>query len=136
MRNALSTLAQLDSDQQRRRVFICGNMAELGEHAEHLHTELGRAIVQAGVNVLLAVGRLAEVAAEAAEASADYDLQVKRFADANSACQNLHKFIADYDIVLVKGSRAARLEVVVEKLKELFPRSVSRELSYEVREAR
>jgi len=136
MRNALSTLAQLDSDQQRRRVFICGNMAELGEHAEHLHTELGRAIVQAGVNVLLAVGRLAEVAAEAAEASADYDLQVKRFADANSACQNLHKFIADYDIVLVKGSRAVRLEVVVEKLKELFPRSVSRELSYEVREAR
>jgi UDP-N-acetylmuramyl pentapeptide synthase len=71
------------------------------------------------VQVLLAVGPLAKIAAEAAEATADYDLQVKCFTDAHSACQNLHELIADSDIILVKGSRTIKLEIVVEKLKEL-----------------
>ncbi|OHB73876.1 MAG: hypothetical protein A2Z25_09945 [Planctomycetes bacterium RBG_16_55_9] len=120
MKNALSTLAQLDSDQARRRVFICGDMAELGQQAEPLHAELGKAIVQARVQVLLAVGRLAKVAAEAVQANAEYDLQVKCFPDARCARQNLHEFIADSDIILVKGSRAVHLETVIEKLKDIY----------------
>ena len=74
--------------------------------------------------------------AQAAQASAGHDMHVRCFADATSVCDNLHEFIRDYDIILVKGSRVARLEVVVDKLRELYPQSVSRELSYEVREAR
>jgi UDP-N-acetylmuramoyl-tripeptide--D-alanyl-D-alanine ligase len=119
MRNALRTLDQLDSDQARRRVFICGDMAELGKDSEHLHVELGKTIAQAGVHAVLAVGRLAKIAAEAAEIHAEYDLQVQCFPDVNSACQNLHEFIADSDIILIKGSRAANLEGLVDKLKEL-----------------
>ena len=136
MKNALSTLAQLDANQDRRRVFICGDMAELGQYAEHHHTELGKIIVQARVQVLLAVGPLAKIAATAAEANAEYDVQVKCFTDVDSACQKLHEFIADDDIILIKGSRAAGLEGLVDKLKELFPRSGSRTLNVEVREAR
>ncbi|MBN2312811.1 MAG: UDP-N-acetylmuramoyl-tripeptide--D-alanyl-D-alanine ligase [Sedimentisphaerales bacterium] len=119
MRNALDTLAQLDPGHQRRRVFICGDMAELGRYAEHLHTELGKTIAQSRIDILLAVGPLSKIAAEAAQASADYDLHVKCFADAHSACQKLHEFIADSDIILVKGSRIAKLETVIERLKEL-----------------
>lgn len=119
MRNALRTLAQLDASHQRRRVFICGDMAELGSHAEHLHAELGKAIVEAKIDVLLAVGPLSKIAVEAAQADADYDLQVKCFTDAHSACQKLHEFTADSDIILVKGSRTAKLETVIERLKEL-----------------
>lgn len=136
MRNALHTLAQLDSNQQRRRVFICGDMAELGRHAKRLHTELGKTIAQAQVQVLLAVGRLAKITAEAAKANAECDMEVRCFPDAHSACQNLHEFVADDDIILVKGSRAAKLESLVDKLKELFPRNLPRELNVEVREAR
>jgi UDP-N-acetylmuramoyl-tripeptide--D-alanyl-D-alanine ligase len=136
MRNALHTLAQLDPGQQRRRVFICGDMAELGRHAEHSHVELGKTIAQSRVDVLLAIGPLAKIAAEAAQARADYDLQVECFTDAHSARQNLHEFIADSDIILVKGSRAARLEGLIDQLKELYSRSVSQELNAKVREAR
>jgi UDP-N-acetylmuramoyl-tripeptide--D-alanyl-D-alanine ligase len=136
MRNALGTLAQLDPNQQRRRVFICGDMAELGEHAEHLHAELGEAIAQARVHVLLAVGPLSKIAAQVAEAGAEYDLLIRCFPDAHSACQNLHEFIADSDIILIKGSRAAGLERLVDQLKELVPRRISLEPNVEVREAR
>ena len=127
MRNALEILANLDPTGQRREVFICGDMAELGRQTERLHADLGGNIAQAGVQLLLAVGRFAKIAAEATQASAEYDLKIKCFEDTVSAYNNLHEFIKDYDIILVKGSRVAKLEMLVEKLNELFSRSVSRE---------
>ncbi len=127
MKNALEILASLDTTGQRRKVFICGDMAELGGQTERLHTELGVNIAQAGVQLLLAVGKFAKIAAEAAQKNADNYLEIKCFEDTVSAYNNLNQFIKDYDIVLVKGSRVAKLEVLVEKLNELFSRSVSRE---------
>ena len=120
MKNALDILANLDSAQKRRLVFICGDMAELGQQSEHLHAELGFSIARAKVRLLLSAGKFAKITAEAAKASAEYDLQTKSFEDTLSACNNLQEFIKDYDIVLVKGSRVAKLEMAIEKLKELF----------------
>ena len=134
MKNALDVLTQLASCDKlqngiapapsppgkRRLVFICGDMAELGEQTDLLHTELGASIAQAKVQLLLTVGKFAKIAAEAAKRKADYHLQAECFEDTFSACNNLHKFIKDYDIILIKGSRVAKLEMTVEKLKELF----------------
>jgi UDP-N-acetylmuramoyl-tripeptide--D-alanyl-D-alanine ligase len=120
MKNALEILAGIDSAGRGRKVFICGEMAELGQRAEQLHIELGALIAEAKVELVLAVGPLAKIAAESAKASARDDLQVKCFEDTPSACNKLHEFIQDYDIILVKGSRTASLERAVEKLKELF----------------
>ena len=120
MANALDILRNLQVDKKGRSVFICGDMAELGSDSERLHGLLGESIVRAKVDLLISVGELAQVAAESAQRSAKYGLQVKCFKDARFASNNLHEFIKDYDIVLVKGSRCARLETAVEKLKELF----------------
>jgi len=120
MKNALDILANLDSAQKRRLIFICGDMAELGQQSEHLHAELGASIAQAKVRLLLSTGKFAKITAESAKASAEYDLQTKSFQDSLSACNNLQEFIKDNDIVLVKGSRVAKLEMAIEKLKELF----------------
>ncbi|MCP4609369.1 MAG: UDP-N-acetylmuramoyl-tripeptide--D-alanyl-D-alanine ligase [Planctomycetes bacterium] len=128
MNNALNILTGLDPTQKRRLAFICGDMAELGTQTERLHTELGTSIAQAKVEMLIAVGKFAKITAEAAKTADQRNLdsrrsglmQIKCFEDTVSTCNNLHKFIKDYDILLVKGSRTARLETVVEKLKELF----------------
>jgi UDP-N-acetylmuramoyl-tripeptide--D-alanyl-D-alanine ligase len=120
MENALGILGNLQADKNARTVFICGDMAELGNDAERLHRRLGDSIARAKIQSLISVGELAKVAAETAKRTAKHDLQTKSFKDARSVCNNLHKFIKDYDIVLVKGSRSARLETAVEKLKELF----------------
>ena len=111
------------STQKRRLVFICGDMAELGRQTELLHAELGASIAKARVQLLLAVGKFAKITTQAAKRTADsiqHNLQVECFEDTLSTCNNLQKFIKDYDIILVKGSRTAKLEVVVEKLKEPF----------------
>ncbi len=128
MKNALDILSGLDPARKRRLVFICGDMAELGTQTEPLHTELGTSIAQAKVDLLIAVGKLAKITAGAAKATARHNLdslesrpmQINCFEDTVSLCNKLHEFIKDYDIILVKGSRTARLETVVEKLKELF----------------
>ena len=124
MKNALDILMGLrgpsDSTQEGRLVFICGDMAELGERAEALHHELGASIAQANVQLLLAVGKFAEVTAAAARNAAENLLRAECFEDSLSACNNLQEFIEDYDIILVKGSRTAKLETAVERLRELF----------------
>ena len=120
MKNALDILTNLVSKEKRRAVFICGDMAELGQYAQALHAELGAAVAQAKVRLLLTIGKSAKIIAQAAKDTAKYDLKTKSFTDTLSACNNLKKFIKDYDIVLVKGSRVAKLEIVVKKLKELF----------------
>jgi len=120
MKNALEILAGLDSTGRRRLVFICGDMAELGLRTERLHAELGEFAARTGIELMIAVGKLAGIAAESARASATRDLHIKCFSDAVSACNSLPKFIKDNDIVLVKGSRRAQLETVVEKLKMIY----------------
>ena len=128
MKNALNILSGLDPTRKRRLVFICADMAELGTQTERLHTELGTSIAQAKVELLIAVGKFAKITAGAAKTADERNLdprpagpmQIKCFEDTLSVCNNLHEFIKDYDILLVKGSRTARLETVVEKLKEIF----------------
>jgi UDP-N-acetylmuramyl pentapeptide synthase len=120
MKNALQTLASLDPKGKRRQVFICGDMAELGSQAERLHAELGESITKTKVELLIAVGTLAKITAETAKSTARHDLQIKCFDDTLSTCNNLHEFIKDNDIILVKGSRTASLEKVVEKLKIIY----------------
>jgi UDP-N-acetylmuramoyl-tripeptide--D-alanyl-D-alanine ligase len=119
MKNALETLVSLSAQKTGRRVFICGDMAELGSQTEQLHLELAADIIKAEVHLMLAVGKSAKIAANTAKNAAEYDLHTKCFEDTFSACNNLHKFIKVHDIILVKGSRASKLELAVEKLKEL-----------------
>ena len=120
MGNALQILGETSLKSNRRKVFICGDMAELGEHGQVLHDQLGTEIAQAGLHLLITVGQLSKITAQAAQKGARQDLEIKTFPDTVSACNNLEESIKNTDIVLVKGSRAARLELVIEKLKELF----------------
>lgn len=120
MKNALDILTNLTSAENKRPVLICSDMAELGQQTEKLHSELGISITQTNIQLLLTIGKLAKIVAEEAKKNAKHDLQIKSFEDTLSACNNLAKFIKDDDIILVKGSRNAKLELVIEKLKKLF----------------
>jgi len=120
MRNALAMLANLrsssDANRHRRLVFLCGRMAELGSQTESLHEELGVAAAKAGVDLLVAVGEEPKTAARVARQTAGHDLQTICFDDTQSVCEHVQEFLREDDIILVKGSRTARLERVVQEL--------------------
>jgi UDP-N-acetylmuramoyl-tripeptide--D-alanyl-D-alanine ligase len=129
MKNALDILTTLaknsncrgacHGEAQRRRVFVCGDMAELGSQTEKLHIELGKQIAESNVSLLLTVGHLALLAADTAKNESS-TLKTHSFLRVEQLCDNLPKLISDSDIILVKGSRVNKLELAVEKLKTLF----------------
>ncbi len=120
MENALDCLTEITAGAPRRTVFICGSMAELGSQSDHLHVHLGRMIADHCVNLLLATGPFAKTVANAAKTNAKSDLSIKTFENTDEICDKLQKFIQPDDIVLVKGSRQARLEKAIETIKKLF----------------
>ena len=119
MKNALDILANLAGSQKRRADFICGDMAELGDSEQFLHRQLGEQIANARVNLLVTLGNLAAIAADTAKTKRP-DTQTRCFTDQTDLCNNLQLMIKDSDIILVKGSRINKLELVVDKLKKLF----------------
>ena len=110
---ALRTLRDLPC--RGRRVAVLGDMAELGAHAESAHEEVGRQAAELGVGQLFAVGQMAPVIARAAR-SAGLN-RVLEFADVIAAAAAVKSFVKAGDLVLVKASRAMRLERVVEFLR-------------------
>ncbi len=113
---AVVTLALLPA---RRRVAILGDMLELGPSGPELHRRRGRSL-PGRVNVVVGVGPLAgEIVAGAREAGLA-DSALRHFEDASAAAAAASEIVRAGDAVLVKGSRAVGLEVVVDALAARF----------------
>src|SRR5439155_24066214 len=97
-----------------RRVAVLGEMRELGADTEALHAELGLAAARAGVDVLVAVGSYARHLADAARSAGLTNVTVAE--SAKAALAFLLRELRPHDVVMVKGSRLARMEIVVEGL--------------------
>jgi UDP-N-acetylmuramoyl-tripeptide--D-alanyl-D-alanine ligase len=101
-----------------RRILVTGDMRELGTETIHWHHDAGRRAAEANIDLIVAHGDLARhVVGGAREAGMD----AGRLADCKSmeAVQTvLDCWLEPGDVILVKGSRAMRMERVVEWLKE------------------
>jgi UDP-N-acetylmuramoyl-tripeptide--D-alanyl-D-alanine ligase len=108
MMAALQTLHDLPAE--GRRVAVLGDMAELGEHTEAAHKEVGAKAAELGLAQLFTVGTWARQTAEAARAKGMES--VSAFPDAEEAIVELKKFLRPGDLLLLKASRVAGLERV------------------------
>jgi len=122
---ALRTLAAMPSE--GRRILVMGDMRELGEQTDECHRDLGRKAAASGVDVLWATGTDAARAADAALHCEESDGQpVKRMEpeqvffspDARDAARRLPEFLKPGDVVLIKGSRALKMEIVARAVKD------------------
>jgi UDP-N-acetylmuramoyl-tripeptide--D-alanyl-D-alanine ligase len=117
--NADSTVAALETlcglPLQGRRVAVLGDMAELGAHSAAAHAEVGRRAAELAVGQLFAVGKMAAVTAQAARDAGL--MRVFEFAEVEAALGVVRSFVKPGDVVLLKASRAARLERIAEMLK-------------------
>jgi UDP-N-acetylmuramoyl-tripeptide--D-alanyl-D-alanine ligase len=85
------------------RIFVLGNMAELGALGGALHREIGE-YARDKCDTLIAIGGLA------AEAATAFGGSALRFADVESARAELEPKLASGVTVLIKGSRVMGLE--------------------------
>src|SRR6266699_5748424 len=113
MKAALHTLVELDAD--GKRVAVLGEMRELGSESEHCHREVGETAAALGVDHLIAIGSVAAAIASAAEHAG---LRNSRTVNSpTEAAEILSEIAASGDLVLIKGSRAARTERVMEEFR-------------------
>jgi len=111
MKAALRTLVELDAE--GRRIAVLGEMGELGAESERGHREVGEAAASLRIDELIAVGAAAESIARAAQkAGLEKSVAVN---SPQEAAELLEKSSAPGDLILVKGSRSARMERVLEE---------------------
>ena len=96
-----------------RRIFVFGDMLELGEISAQAHQEVGRQAAEAEVEILVSVG---EQAALAAQSAAAQGVLVHTALSPEEAGQYLLPLVQTGDVILVKGSRGMQLERTVEVL--------------------
>jgi UDP-N-acetylmuramoyl-tripeptide--D-alanyl-D-alanine ligase len=99
-----------------RGIAVLGEMGELGAAADDAHREVGRLVASLGLDRLFALGARAERFAEGAAAAGMPAERIALARDHDELAERVARELAPHDWVLVKGSRSARMERVVERL--------------------
>jgi UDP-N-acetylmuramoyl-tripeptide--D-alanyl-D-alanine ligase len=104
MHAALEVLAQAKG----KRIFVLGDMGELGEGAAQFHREIGIAARELGIEQMLALGE------QSAGAVQEFGPGARHFAAVEELCAAVEKELDATTTVLVKGSRFMKMERVVQ----------------------
>lgn len=103
-------------DEKRRKVAVLGDMLEMGAWAPNAHKLVGKYVVDAKVDFLITVGQNSRHIAQGAIEAGFPKTNLKSFDTNEEVIAFLDEFIQPEDIVLVKGSRGMKLEVIVEHI--------------------
>lgn len=114
MSAAAGVLAETDA---RRRVFIAGDMLELGPDEISLHERTGGELAGFGLDLLIGVGKLGRYIAMAAS---EAGTPAETFDSVSEAARAVPGLLRAGDAVLLKGSRAMRMERLVEPILDAF----------------
>ena len=107
VRAAINLLAESPG----RRLLLLGEMLELGPGSQALHREMGELAAARGIERLIGVGAAVEPAVTA------FGEGGQLFADLDALAPSLAGLLADADVILVKGSRGAAMERVLDVLR-------------------
>ncbi|NVK44235.1 MAG: UDP-N-acetylmuramoyl-tripeptide--D-alanyl-D-alanine ligase [Oceanospirillaceae bacterium] len=114
--NPGSVKAAIDmlADMPGARALVLGDMAELGTGAAAQHAGIGRHAAEQGIESLFGLGPLSGEAVEAYKAAGGRDAVA--FRDREHLINHLKGLLHDDLTLLVKGSRSAAMEKVIEGL--------------------
>ena len=111
MTEALKTLDNYKT--RGRRIFVIGDMLELGDRSAPAHKNLGEEIAQSKTDILVAVGKLASLSAKSAQILAGKKIQILEFSNHQEAAEFLVQEAKSGDCVMFKGSRGAAIEKIL-----------------------
>lgn len=111
MRASLETVAQIEWT--GRKVIILGDMRELGEHAERAHEDTRDLAHSLAFSHVFTVGDVFGRACENASG-------IECFSDSASASAAIPSHVQPGDLVLLKGSRGLKLELIADAIATKF----------------
>lgn len=101
---ALAVLASYPGE----KIFVMGDMLELGEEAPRLHQAMGEEALALGIQKLFGFGKLTLNAVQA------FGPQAQHYPDKTALISELKSYLGPNAIILIKGSRGMRMEEVVQ----------------------
>ncbi len=110
MKAAIDVLVAQRSKTIQKLLFVMGDMAELGEAAANMHTQIGQYAKQKAVSNLLSFGNLSQLA------SKEFGTGGQHFDSLETLISELKADMQTDTCVLVKGSRSMKMERVVNAL--------------------
>ena len=93
-----------------KRILIMGDMAELGSVSEEAHEEVGRYASEAGIDLFLGVGEQTRLSVE------NFGTHGRHFESKEALLAACHELVTENTIVLIKGSRRARMDEIASAL--------------------
>ncbi|MBA2653966.1 MAG: UDP-N-acetylmuramoyl-tripeptide--D-alanyl-D-alanine ligase [Gammaproteobacteria bacterium] len=110
--NPVAVVAALEilAHSKGEKIFVFGDMGELGHQEEKFHIEIGEHAKKLGVDQLYAYGKLSQLTANAFGANGCY------FNDQQSLINALKPALHSNAVVLIKGSRSSRMENIVQAI--------------------
>lgn len=96
----------------RHKIFVFGNMEELGGYTVHYHRTIGKHVSDSDISTLLCIGDKARIAGEEAPTK-----EVRMMSSNDEALAWLLTNVKEGDVILFKGSRKMELEKIWEGVK-------------------
>lgn len=99
----------------KRKIVVLGDMLELGKYTIDEHKKVGREVSKVA-DLLFVVGPRSKFISEEARLIGFDPKKIFEFSDSDEAKIPLQEIINEGDLILVKGSRALRMEKIVEEI--------------------
>ena len=108
--NPTSVKAAMDllAEQPGQKIFVLGDMGELGVNEVHLHINCGEYARERKIDKLFCIGHLAQYAADV------FSENGKIFTNKENLIEELINQLSQQTSIVVKGSRSAKMEQVVD----------------------
>lgn len=111
-----AALSVMSEAKDKRLVAVLGDILELGDYAKKTHYDLGKAVCEAGIELLVTAGANAKEIANGAKA---FGLEnVVSFDTTEEAALYVKENIKCNDAVLIKASHGMHFEKIYDKIKE------------------
>ena len=94
------------------KIFILGDMLELGTSSENQHREIAKKCNDLNINAIMTYGTETKITNRYIKES----IYKKHFDDKSKLCDELKKITNKNDKILIKGSRGMKMENIVESL--------------------
>jgi len=101
--------------QDRRKVAVLGDMLEIGQYSPEAHIRVGKKAAEI-VDVVFAVGNRAGFIVEGAASVGFATNKIFQFSTSDEAKMAVQKELKENDVILVKGSRAMKMEKIIEEI--------------------
>lgn len=113
-----SSLELLGKIKNKRKIAILGDMLELGDYSDSIHSSIGDIVVSNNIDILITIGNYSKnISKRVLELGMDSS-DIYSYDNEKECYKILDSILSDNDIVLIKGSHGMNLINIVDYLKK------------------